>query len=156
MKKIYTILLLLLSTTLFSQEGENSEAPKTIPLNTIEKVPVYLGCEEESSNKELKKCMSYKLAAFVQKKFNTRIASYLKPSVEKVKITVLFKIDENGKIGNILARGPHPKLEKEAIRVVESIPDMTKPGMQDGKPAVVPYMLPIKFVAKNKTMIFEN
>tara|TARA_B100000809_G_C14977868_1_gene473374 strand:+ start:230 stop:634 length:405 start_codon:yes stop_codon:yes gene_type:complete len=118
---------------------------KIVPFNIIERVPVYSGCDEQLSNEKLKKCMSAKISSFVLKTFDTRMASYLKPSVTDVRITVLFKIDEHGNMGNIIARGPHPKLEQEAIRVVEALPDLTKPGMQDGKPAIVPYMLPIRF-----------
>ena len=129
---------------------EQDEKHKVVPFNTIEKVPVYLGCEEESSNQKLKKCMSDKIAAFVSKKFNKRLAGSLNLPEGKVRINVLFKIDINGKVGNILVRAPHPKLEAEARRVISKIPDMIKPGMQDGEAVVVPYSLPILFTVKNR------
>lgn len=100
--------------------------------------------------------MSDKISSFVLKTFNTRMASYLKPTVKNVKITVIFKIYEQGEIGNIMVRAPHPKLEQEAIRVVEALPDMTKPGMQDGKAAIVLYMLPIQFIVNKQSKNKKN
>ena len=53
-------------------------------------------------------------------------------------------IDEKGNIGQVRARAPHPRLEKEAARVINSLPKM-KPGKQRGKPVGVMYSLPIAF-----------
>jgi protein TonB len=78
-----------------------------------------------------KKCGNDKISSFVLNKFNTRMAGYCEPEVKEVRITVLFKIKEHGKIGNIMARAPHPKLEQETIRIAEFTTDMTKPGMPD-------------------------
>jgi protein TonB len=44
----------------------------------------------------------------------------------------------------VRARAPHPRLEKEAVEVVQSLPNMT-PGKQRGKPVGVLYSLPIVF-----------
>ena len=41
----------------------------------------------------------------------------------------MFTIDENGVVTDIRSRGPHPKLEKEAERVVKLLPKM-EPGKQ--------------------------
>ena len=60
------------------------------------------------------------------------------------RITVEFKIDKTGHITDVRARAPHPRLEKEAISVVQSLPKMI-PGKQRGKPVGVLYMLPILF-----------
>ena len=95
--------------------------------------------------------MSDKITSFIHKKFNPNVAKRLKLNKKDVRITVLFKINEHGDIENIMARGPHPKLEQEAIRVVKSLPKMSKPGMQDGKPVIVPYMLPILITQKKRS-----
>ncbi|HBO29337.1 MAG TPA: energy transducer TonB, partial [Leeuwenhoekiella sp.] len=42
------------------------------------------------------------------------------------------------------SRGPHPRLEQEAARVIKLLPQMT-PGMQRGKAVGVLYSLPIVF-----------
>ena len=60
------------------------------------------------------------------------------------RISVIFKIDKNGDVVGVRARAPHPRLVKEATRVVNLLPKM-KPGKQRGKAVVVPYSLPIIF-----------
>ena len=80
---------------------------------------------------------------FVQLKFNTELANDL--GLEgRQRISVQFKIDKNGKVANVRARAPHPRLEQEAIRVIQSLPKMI-PGKQRGKPVGVLYSLPILF-----------
>lgn len=114
-----------------------------VPFAVIENVPIYPGCEGEKGNDAKKKCMSDKVSAFINKKFNTDLASDLGLSGRQ-RISVQFKIDKSGKVIDVRARAPHPRLEKEAVRVVESLPDMT-PGKQRGKPVGVLYSLPIVF-----------
>lgn len=114
-----------------------------VPFAVIENVPVYPGCENEKGNDAKKKCMSGKVAEFINKKFNTELASDL--GLEgRQRISVQFKIDKNGKVVDVRARAPHPRLEKEAVEVVQSLPNMT-PGKQRGKPVGVLYSLPIVF-----------
>ena len=59
-------------------------------------------------------------------------------------IYVRFKIDQKGNIVDIGSRGPHPRLESEAERVIKLLPQMT-PGKQRGKAVGVLYSLPIVF-----------
>ncbi|MBK5212118.1 MAG: energy transducer TonB [Flavobacteriaceae bacterium] len=114
-----------------------------VPFAVIENVPVYPGCENEKGNDAKKKCMSAKISEFINKKFDTNLASDL--GLEgRQRISVQFKIDKNGKVVDVRARAPHPRLEKEAVNVVQSLPDMT-PGKQRGKPVGVLYSLPIVF-----------
>lgn len=114
-----------------------------VPFAVIENVPIYPGCENEKGNDAKKKCMSEKVSTFINKKFNTDLAGDL-GLAGRQRISVQFKIDKNGKIIDVRARAPHPRLEKEAVRVVEGLPDMT-PGKQRGKPVGVLYSLPIVF-----------
>ena len=113
-----------------------------VPFSVIENVPEYPGCEK-GSNTEKRKCMSAKIAKFVQRKFNTDLAGDLGLS-GKQRINVIFKIDKNGNVTGVRSRAPHPRLEKEAARVINLLPKM-KPGRQRGKAVVVPYSLPITF-----------
>ncbi len=114
-----------------------------VPFAVIENVPVYPGCENEKTNDAKKKCMSTKISEFINKKFDTNLASDL--GLEgRQRIAVQFKIDKNGKVVDVRARAPHPRLEKEALNVVSSLPNMT-PGKQRGKPVGVLYSLPIVF-----------
>jgi len=114
-----------------------------VPFAVIENVPVYPGCENEKGNDAKKKCMSSKISEFINKKFNTDLASDLGLDGRQ-RIAVQFKIDKNGNVIDVRARAPHPRLEKEAVSVVQSLPNMT-PGKQRGKPVGVLYSLPIVF-----------
>lgn len=113
-----------------------------VPFAVIENVPEYPGCER-GSNAEKRKCMSDKIAKFVQRKFNTDLAGDLGLSGRQ-RISVFFKIDKNGNVTGVRSRAPHPRLEKEAARVINMLPKM-KPGKQRGKAVIVPYSLPIVF-----------
>lgn len=124
-------------------EVEEVEEDIEVPFSVIENVPVFPGCENEKNNNAKKKCMSEKIAKFVNRKFNTELAGDLGLSGRQ-RINVIFKIDKTGNIVGIRARAPHPGLEKEAQRVIGMLPKM-KPGMQRGKAVIVPYSLPILF-----------
>jgi protein TonB len=62
------------------------------------------------------------------------------------KVYVQFVVDKDGGISDArIARGVDPSLDKEALRVVNSLPKW-KPGQQRGKPVRVSYTVPINFV----------
>jgi len=62
------------------------------------------------------------------------------------KVYVTFVVGKDGKVNNArIARGVDPSLDKEALRVVNSLP-VWKPGKQRGKPVNVSYTVPINFV----------
>jgi protein TonB len=124
-------------------EEVDDEEVVNIPFAVIEDVPIYPGCEILKTKDEKKKCLSDRVNAFVQKKFDTGLASEL--GLEgRQRIAVQFKIDKNGNVTDVRARAPHPLLEKEAVKVVQSLPKMI-PGKQRGKPVGVLYSLPILF-----------
>lgn len=61
------------------------------------------------------------------------------------RVTVGFVVEKNGTISNVrVLRGVEPSLDKEAVRVVKSMPRWN-PGMQDGEPVRVNYSVPINF-----------
>lgn len=118
-----------------------------VPFNVIENVPIFPGCEKKKGNAKKKQCMSDKISKFVNKKFNTELASDF--GLEgRQKIYVVFKIDKSGNVVGVNARAPHPGLEKEAKRVIKLLPKM-KPGKQRGKAVTVPYSLPIVFLVQD-------
>lgn len=64
------------------------------------------------------------------------------------KVYVQFVINEKGQIVDVqLARGVHPLLDKEALRVVKSMPRW-EPGVQGGKKVAVNFHVPINFVLR--------
>lgn len=61
------------------------------------------------------------------------------------KVFVQFVIDKEGKVTDVqILRGVDPYLDKEALRVISSMPAWT-PGKQRGKPTKVAFQLPINF-----------
>ncbi len=61
------------------------------------------------------------------------------------KVFIQFVIAKDGKVTNVeILRGVDPSLDKEALRVVKSMPAW-KPGSQRGKPVKVSFQLPINF-----------
>ncbi len=121
---------------------EEEEVMEDVPFSVIENVPVFPGCK--GSNKELRKCLSDKITKHVGRKFDVDLAQDLGLSAGKKRISVQFKIDKNGNITDIKARAPHPRLQKEAMRIIKLLPKM-KPGKQRNKPVNVRYNLPIVF-----------
>ena len=62
------------------------------------------------------------------------------------KVYISFVINKTGKVVNAkVARSVDPSLDKEALRVVNSLPEW-KPGRQRGKKVNVQYTVPISFV----------
>ncbi|CAI8295758.1 MAG: energy transducer TonB [Flavobacteriaceae bacterium] len=123
-------------------EIEEVEEDIEVPFSVIENVPIFPGCDK-GNNAERRKCMSQKITKFVQRKFNTDLAGDLGLSGRQ-RISVIFKIDKLGDVVGVRARAPHPRLVKEAQRVINLLPKM-KPGKQRGKAVIVPYSLPIIF-----------
>ena len=122
------------------EEVEEDEIMDNVPFAIVEDVPVFPGCTGTKAQK--KKCLQDKIKEHVSKNYNTGIAQDLGLTAGKKKVYVQFKIDKKGNITNVRARGPHKRLEKEAIRVVNKLPQMT-PGKQRGRPVGVSYTLPI-------------
>lgn len=106
-------------------------------------LPVYPGCKIKAPNSENRKCLSSAISEFVVRKFNTDIAKDLGLSGRQ-RIAVIFKIDKNGNAVGVRSRASHPRLEKEAARVINMLPRMI-PGTVNGQPVIVPYSLPITF-----------
>jgi protein TonB len=61
------------------------------------------------------------------------------------KVYVTFVVGKDGKVSNAsIARGVDPSIDKEALRVINTLPKW-KPGKQRGKPVNVSYTVPINF-----------
>ncbi|NNJ88931.1 MAG: energy transducer TonB [Eudoraea sp.] len=122
--------------------GEEEEEI-TVPFAVIENVPIFPGCEYAKSNDERKACFNEKIQEHIMKEF------MYPPSAMELgiqgRVFVQFVINSKGQIDKIRMRGPDKNLEKEAARIVSTLPQMI-PGKQRGKPVSVPYSIPINFV----------
>ena len=139
-------LILLLFIPLISFGQSETENNSKVPSEILDNIPVYPGCKGSELKK--RKCMSERIAKFVERKFNTDIAADL-GLTGRQRIGIIFKIDTLGNITGVRARAPHPRLEQEAVRVINLLPKM-KPGIKNGKPVIVPYSLPMIFQVKEK------
>ncbi|MFD0964434.1 hypothetical protein [Pseudofulvibacter geojedonensis] len=138
------IVLLFISSIFIVSAQEKKDVD--VPFAIIENSPVYPGCNENGSKKEIKDCLSQKISEFVAQNFNTKLAK--EESLKGLqKIWVAFKIDKEGNILEVKARAPHESLAVEARRVMSLLPQM-KSGKHKGKLVTVPYSLPIQFMVK--------
>ena len=118
---------------------EEEEEEIIVPFAIIEEVPVFPGCENATNKKA---CFNEMIQKHVQKNF-----MYPKTAEElgiEGRVFVQFVIGRDGNIGEIKTRGPDPSLEKEAHRIIASLPQMT-PGRQRKRAVSVPYSIPINF-----------
>ncbi len=120
---------------------EAEEVVEDVPFTIIEDVPVFPGCK--GSKAELKKCFNKKMQKHFSKKFDSDLPNELGLSPGKKRLIMLFKIDKTGNIVDIRAKAPHPRLQKEAVRIIKLLPKMT-PGKQRGKAVGVKYTLPMR------------
>jgi len=113
-----------------------------VPFTIIEEVPVFPGCI--GSNEEKKRCFKDSIKNHFDQYFNTVLGNNLNLSQGVHRVYSIFTINRRGNVVNIRARGPHRKLEEEAIRVLKLLPKMIS-GIQRGRPVAVRYSLPIIF-----------
>jgi len=82
-------------------------------------------------------------------KANTRYPESAKVNGIQGKVTVRFAVGKDGSIDKVsILKGVDPDLDKEAIRVVASLPAFEKPAIKDGREVAVWYALPITFALK--------
>lgn len=145
----------IISSTEMNQEMEVSESiisvddvnvdeveeEVSVPFAVIEDVPVFPGCENVTKE-EKRACFQKKIQEHVMNNFK-----YPPTALEMGihgKVYVQFVINVDGRVTNVKLRGPDKMLEKEAERIIASLPRMI-PGKQRGKAVKVPYGIPINF-----------
>ena len=133
-----------------------SQRPK-IPKETMDGEPIYKvaevmprfpGCEgEEGDNTTLKNCADMKMLEFIFKHVKYP-AEARKKGTEGVAV-VRFLVEKDGTISDAeLLRNPGEGTGEEALRVVNLMAEQNikwTPGLQDGKPVNVNFVLPVKF-----------
>ena len=129
------LLLLIFSSTLLSQEKE-------FDFDSVERIPIYPGCEVDMKNQQLRNCFQKKIQTHIIK--NLRYPKIAQRRKIEGRVFVQFIIGTGGYIDKIRARGPDPVLEAEAKRIVSLIPKL-RPGRVNGKAVRVPFSIPITF-----------
>jgi len=123
-----------------TQEKVNNRKEVIPTFNRVEIPPTYPGCEGTPNEK--KACFAKKIKRHMARKFDANIVENLNIASGQQRMWVHFNVDNSGNVSNIIARGPHKKLEEEAMRVVKSLPKMT-PARQNGKSVQISYSVPI-------------
>lgn len=124
-----------------------STTPAVVPSNynllAVSAVPLFPGCNARLDNKDRIECLNDKMARFVQRRFDTSLASEVKGK-EMVSITVVFTIGIDGLPKDIQVKAPSKLLEKEAYRIIADLPKMI-PGKYGDADVNTTYALPIHF-----------
>ena len=134
MKKLI-ILLILVPIISFSQE-------KDFDFDSIERPPIYPGCDINIKNKLLRSCFVKEIRNHIARNF--RYPEFAQKKGIQGRVFVQFIIGTGGYVEQIRARGPDPILETEAKRIISLIPKLT-PGRVDGKAVRVPFSISITF-----------
>ncbi|MDT0539104.1 M56 family metallopeptidase [Croceitalea sp. P059] len=121
-----------------------------ILFSEVDEVPIFPGCENATDKRA---CFQESMQNHIRKHFN-----YPKEAQEldiQGRVSIVFKITENGDVDDIRMRGPDKVLEAEALRIIQRLPKM-KPGKQNGKAVSVPFSIPITFKLDNGQDINEK
>ncbi len=111
------------------QEAE----PEEVPFVVVEEMPQFPGGNDA-------------LLKFIGE--HTTYPEIAKENNIQGRVIVRFCVTAKGGVSQVsILKGVDPELDKEAIRVVNTLP-LFKPGKQGGKPVPVWYMVPITFALK--------
>ncbi len=137
MKKLLLILSILISGSSFAQDGivlsQENASEKGI-------TPIWPKCDK--SRYTPVNCFDQKLRRHILEKFvypDVAVSEGLEGTV-----TVEFIINKKGKVEVIEVTGAHRYLQREAIRIIRSIPKMI-PAKWGSKPIAIAYVVPITF-----------
>ena len=107
----------------------------------VVEVPLFPGCERQTDALE-KECFQRKMEEHISYHFNYP-AEAMANGIEG-RVDVMITIGKDGKVRDIKTRGPHYLLTQEAVRIMNQLPEM-EPARIDGKPADIPYSVPVTF-----------
>ncbi len=150
MKKLLAFVLLTL--TLYSNAQGVSEIPKIDNTDNtkfqfldVELRPVWPGCETLESESDRFDCFNLGIQKHLIRNFKVPPAATKKEmKAQSGKVFVDFIIEKDGSISSVkITKSVHPKVDAEAIRMVQSMPTMHAPAYVDGKPVRMSYTLPI-------------
>ncbi len=133
----------VLSENQITEVVEPIENKDPVDFVKIEIKPTFLKCQNKKGDQR-DKCFIKNMQKHVKRNFNQDLAADLGLPEGKHRIYVQFVIDKNGDIVNVHSNATHPRLKKEAERVVKKLPQMI-PGKQRNSKVPVKFNLPINF-----------
>lgn len=139
-------------TEVSSLEGAEITEPaiiiekEIIIIETVADTPViYPGCS--GTFPEIRACSIQNFVSFISKNFDSDIASDRNLREGEYKIRALVKIDKTGKASILKVDAPNTTLEKEVVRIINKLPNMTA-ATKNGKPIDVSFVLPVDFTVE--------
>lgn len=129
-----------------SDKGESKvSVPSSLPtfMGALTEAPLFPGCNSRMNKEERVDCLNKKMARFIQRNFDTSKGNAIEEK-NMVKIAVQFTIGIDGFPKDIKVKAPNKDLEKEAYKVISSLPKMI-PGKVNNSAVNVTYALPIRF-----------
>jgi protein TonB len=115
------------------KEEVQEEDPEATPFVVVEEMPAFPGGDIE-------------LLKYIAE--HTSYPEVAKENNIQGRVIIRFCVTSKGGVSQVsVLKGVDPELDKEAIRVVNTLPPF-KPGKQGGKPVPVWYMVPITFTLK--------
>lgn len=134
MKKLFLILSLVISCSLFSQEEDSTD--EVFLFNELRYVPVYPGCTGKS--KQLKKCFRERVEEFFRRNLDlTRLNEYGFRN-GKCKIDAAFIVEKDGTVKEVMVTTRGRKLRADIEKILRSLPKM-KPAEEGGEKVPVKY-----------------
>ena len=125
---------------------EDEDLEDETPYMIVENMPA-LGPCKSIRGKERHECTQMEIIKYVSK--NTKYPPIAKDAGIQGTVFVYFVVGKDGNVKDVRTlRGVDPRLDKEAERVVKSLP-MFDPGQQRGKNVNVQYTIPVKFVIRD-------
>lgn len=128
--------------------GMEPEAPaEPIPYFRIEKIARPVECEKYNNREEQKTCFDEWMRQFIRS--NTNYPRLAREMNLQDKVFVEFIISENGQVESVsVIKGEYDILNKEAARVLSSLPEMV-PGSQQGRTVKMRMTVPVNFKLGN-------
>ncbi len=126
-------------------EEYEEEVEDDTPFMIVENMPALGDCKKLRGD-ERHSCTQMEIIKYVSQ--NTKYPPIAKDAGIQGTVFVYFVVDKTGGVVDAkVLRAVDPRLDKEALRVIESLPKF-EPGEQRGKPVSVQYTIPVKFVIR--------
>jgi protein TonB len=132
-------------TEIETVDYEEEEVFDDTPFMVVENMPALGECKN-LRGEERNQCTNTQIVRYISS--NTKYPPIAKDAGIQGTVYVYFVVGRDGKVKDArVLREVDQRLDKEALRVVKSLPDF-EPGEQRGKPVPVQYTIPVKFTIR--------
>jgi TonB family protein len=113
---------------------QNAKTDSDDPYEVVDVIPVFPGGNDS-------------LLMYISRR--TNYPESAKTAGIQGKVVVRFVVEKDGRIDRIsVLKGVNTDLDKEALRVISTLPDFEKPGFKNGKAVAVWMAIPISFMLR--------